>query len=292
MSKTEQIQIFADARIRTAWDDKAEKWYFSIVDVVAVLTDSQDYQQARNYWKVLKNRMRQEGNQSVTKCNQLKLASPEDGKRYLTDVADQEQLFRLIQSIPSKKAEPIKLWIAKVASERVDETVDPELAVNRAITLYRSRGYDDAWIKERLEQIQERKALTDEWRRVGVKELQFAVLTNDIYKAIADMSAKEYKDFKGLTGKANLRDNMTATENALTRIGEIATREISQNENPTTFEQSRSVARRGGGVARAARDELERQLGRSVISPQNAKSLRSVENQTEEIDETPKAPLK
>ena len=292
MSTTEQIQIFADSRIRTAWDDKAEKWYFSIVDVVAVLTDSQDYQQARNYWKVLKNRMRQEGNQSVTKCNQLKLASPEDGKRYLTDVADQEQLFRLIQSIPSKKAEPIKLWIAKVASERVDETVDPELAVNRAITLYRSRGYDDAWIKERLEQIQERKALTDEWRRVGVKELQFAVLTNDIYKAIADMSAKEYKDFKGLTGKANLRDNMTATENALTRIGEIATREISQNENPTTFEQSRSVARRGGGVARAARDELERQLGRSVISPQNAKSLRSVENQTEEIDETPKAPLK
>ncbi|MBQ7517204.1 MAG: hypothetical protein IJU13_02100 [Bacteroidales bacterium] len=285
MSTTEQIQIFADARIRTAWDDKAEKWYFSIVDVVAVLTDSQDYQQARNYWKVLKNRMRQEGNQSVTKCNQLKLASPEDGKRYLTDVADQEQLFRLIQSIPCKKAEPIKLWIAKVASERVDETVDPELAVNRAITLYRSRGYDDAWIKERLEQIQERKALTDEWRRVGVKELQFAVLTNDIYKAIADMSAKEYKEFKGLKGKANLRDNMTATENALTRIGEIATREISQNENPKTFEQSRSVARRGGGVARAARDELERQLGRSVISPQNAKSLRAVKTQPEEIDE-------
>ena len=285
MSTTEQIQIFADARIRTAWDDKAEKWYFSIVDVVAVLTDSQDYQQARNYWKVLKNRMRQEGNQSVTKCNQLKLASPEDGKRYLTDVADQEQLFRLIQSIPSKKAEPIKLWIAKVASERVDETVDPELAVNRAIALYRSRGYDDAWIKERLEQIQERKALTDEWRRVGVKELQFAVLTNDIYKAIADMSAKEYKEFKGLKGKANLRDNMTATENALTRIGEIATREISQNENPTTFEQSRSVARRGGGVARAARDELERQLGRSVISPQNAKSLRAAKTQPEELDE-------
>ena len=285
MSTTEQIQIFADARIRTAWDDKAEKWYFSIVDVVAVLTDSQDYQQARNYWKVLKNRMRQEGNQSVTKCNQLKLASPEDGKRYLTDVADQEQLFRLIQSIPSKKAEPIKLWIAKVASERVDETVDPELAVNRAITLYRSRGYDDAWIKERLEQIQERKALTDEWRRVGVKELQFAVLTNDIYKAIADMSAKEYKEFKGLKGKANLRDNMTATENALTRIGEIATREISQNENPKTFEQSRSVARRGGGVARAARDELERQLGRSVISPQNAKSLRAVKTQAEELED-------
>ena len=258
MSTTEQIQIFADARIRTAWDDETEKWYFSIVDVVAVLTDSQDYQQARNYWKVLKNRLRQEGNESVTKCNQLKLASPEDGKRYSTDVADQEQLFRLIQSIPTKKAEPIKLWIAKVASERVDETVDPELAVNRAITLYRSRGYDDAWIKERLEQIQERKALTDEWRRVGVKELQFAVLTNDIYKAIADMSAKEYKEFKGLKGKANLRDNMTATENALTRIGEIATREISQNENPETFEQSRSVARRGGGVARAARDELER----------------------------------
>ena len=284
MSTTEQIQIFADARIRTAWDDKAEKWYFSIVDVVAVLTDSLNYQQARNYWKVLKNRLRQEGNETVTNCNQLKFVAS-DGKRRLTDVADQEQLFRLIQSIPSKKAESIKLWIAKGASERVDETVDPELAVNRAIALYRSRGYDDAWIKERLEQIQERKALTDEWRRVGVKELQFAVLTNDIYKAIADMSAKEYKEFKGLKGKANLRDNMTATENALTRIGEIATREISQNENPTTFEQSRSVARRGGGVARAARDELERQLGRSVISPQNAKSLRAAKTQPEEIDE-------
>ena len=281
MSTTEQIQIFADSRIRTAWDDKAEKWYFSIVDVIAVLTDSQDPYQ---YWRVLKSRLKSEGNETVTNCNALKFVA-NDGKLRLTDVADQEQLFRLIQSIPSKKAEPIKLWIAKVASERVDETVDPELAVNRAIALYRSRGYDDAWIKERLEQIQERKSLTDEWRRVGVKELQFAVLTNDIYKAIADMSAKEYKEFKGLKGKANLRDNMTATENALTRIGEIATREISQNENPTTFEQSRNVARRGGGVARAARDELERQLGRSVISPQNAKSLRAAKTQPEEIDE-------
>ena len=270
----EQIQLFEDKRVRTAWVEEEEKWYFSIVDIIGVLTDSIDYNVARKYWSVLKVRLKEEGSQLATNCSQLKMVSPKDGKKYVTDVADKETVFRLIQSIPSKKAEPIKLWIAKVASERVDETVDPEISIQRAIAAYQRRGYDDSWIKERLEQIQERKSLTDEWRRVGVKELQFAILTNDIYKAIADMTAKEYKDFKGINPKENLRDNMTTTENALTRLGEISTREISRNENPDTFAKNREVARRGGGVARAARNELEKQLGRSVISPANSKSLK------------------
>ena len=231
----------------------------------------------------MKTRLKREGNETATNCSAFKMVAA-DGKMRKTDMADQEQMFRLIQSIPSKKAEPVKLWIAKVASERVDETVDPELAVRRAIETYQRHGYDDSWIKERLEQIGERKALTDEWKRVGVKENQYAILTNDIYQSISDMKAKEYKAFKGITGKANLRDNMTETENALTRLGEIATREISQNEDPASFEHSRDIARRGGGVARAARNELEKQLGRSVISRENAKSLRS-SKRTDLIDE-------
>lgn len=268
MSNHDQIQLFGDKGIRTLWDDKNEKWYFSIVDIVSALTDSKDYQGARNYWKVLKNRLIAEGNETVTKCNQLKMQAA-DGKMRLTDVADQEQMFRLIQSIPSPKAEPVKQWIAKVASERLDETIDPEIAIRRAIDTYRKHGYNDSWIKERIEQIEERKALTDEWKRTGIKEMQYAILTNEIYQAIADMTAKEYKAYKGLKGKQNLRDNMTETENALTRIGEIATREISQNEDPKTFEHSKDIAKRGGGVARAARNELEKQLGRSVISKQS-----------------------
>ena len=253
-----------------------------MIDIVAVLTDSPD---PAKYWRVLKTRLKKEGNETATNCSALKMRAA-DGKMRLTDVADQEQIFRLIQSIPSKKAEPIKLWIAKVASERVDETIDPELAVHRAIETYQRHGYDDAWIKERIEQIEERKALTDEWKRVGVKEKQYAILTNDIYKAISDMTAKEYKDFKGIKGKANLRDNMTETENAITRIGEIATREISKNEDPETFEHSRDIARRGGGVARAARNELEKQLGRSVISRSNAQTLKSSEPPRQIEDQT------
>lgn len=286
MSKQEQIQLFGDKKIRTSWNDAEEKWYFSIIDIVETLTDSPNSETASNYWRVLKHRLIKEGNESVTKCNKLKMVSPKDGKRYLTDVADQEQMFRLIQSIPSKKAEPVKQWIAKVASERLDETVDPERAVLRAIETYRRHGYDDSWIKERLEQIGERKALTDEWKRVGIRDVQFAILTNDIYQAISDMKSAEYKQFKGLTGKANLRDNMTETENALTRIGEIATREISQNEDPKTFDHSRDIARRGGGVARAARNELEKQLGRSVISRENAKTLAQAKEQKQIDDQT------
>jgi hypothetical protein len=285
MSNHDQIQLFGDKSIRTLWDDKQEKWYFSIIDIIEALTDSKDYQSARNYWKVLKNRLIAEGNETVTKCNQLKMQAA-DGKMRLTDVADQEQMFRLIQSIPSPKAEPVKQWIAKIASERIDETIDPELAVRRAIETYRRHGYNDSWIKERIEQIEERKALTDEWKRTGIKEMQYAILTNEIYQAISDMNAKQYKAFKGLKGKQNLRDNMTETENALTRLGEIATREISQNEDPKIFEHSRDIAKRGGGVARAARNELEKQLGRSVISQQSAIRL----NETRLIDDQTNKP--
>lgn len=281
MSNHDQIQLFGDKKIRTLWDDEQEKWYFSIVDIVAALTESANPQ---TYWRVLKKRLTDEGNQTVTNCNALKMRAT-DGKMRLTDVADQEQMFRLIQSIPSPKAEPVKQWIARVASERIDETVDPERAVRRAIETYQKHGYNDAWIKERIEQIEERKSLTDEWKRVGiVKELQYAILTNDIYQAISDMTAKQYRAYKGLKGKANLRDNMTETENALTRIGEIATREISQNEDPKTFEHSRDIAKRGGGVARAARNELEKQLGRSIISKQNAQDInqpRMIDDQTD-----------
>lgn len=278
MSNHDQIQLFGDKKIRTLWDDNQEKWYFSIIDIVAALTDSAD---AKRYWSVLKTRIKKEGCEPTTICSTLKMRAT-DGKMRLTDVADQEQMFRLIQSIPSPKAEPVKQWIAKVASERINETVDPELAVRRAIETYQKHGYNDAWIKERIEQIEERKSLTDEWKRVGiVKELQYAILTNDIYQAISDMTAKQYRAYKGLKGKANLRDNMTETENALTRIGEIATREISQNEDPKTFEHSRDIAKRGGGVARAARNELEKQLGRSVISKLSAGDM----NQPRQIDD-------
>ena len=281
MSNHDQIQLFGDKKIRTLWDDEQEKWYFSIIDIIEALVETD---RPRKYWADLKAKLKKEGSELSEKIGQLKLLST-DGKAYKTDVADQEQMFRLIQSIPSPKAEPVKQWIARVASERIDETVDPERAVRRAIETYQKHGYNDAWIKERIEQIEERKSLTDEWKRVGiVKELQYAILTNDIYQAISDMTAKQYRAYKGLKGKANLRDNMTETENALTRIGEIATREISQNEDPKTFEHSRDIAKRGGGVARAARNELEKQLGRSIISKQNAQDInqpRMIDDQTD-----------
>lgn len=281
MSNHDQIQLFGDKKIRTLWDDNLEKWYFSIIDIIQALVETD---RPSKYWNDLKKKLQAEGSELSEKIGKLKMVSA-DGKSRPTDVADQEQMFRLIQSIPSPKAEPVKQWIAKVASERIDETVDPERAVRRAIETYQKHGYNDAWIKERIEQIEERKSLTDEWKRVGiVKELQYAILTNDIYQAISDMNAKQYKAFKGLKGKANLRDNMTETENALTRIGEIATREISQNEDPKTFEHSRDIAKRGGGVARAARNELEKQLGRSVITKQNSLDMthpRMIDDQTE-----------
>lgn len=271
---------FAGAKIRVAWDDEAEKWYFSVVDIIGVLTDSPN---PTDYFKKMRKRDPELAGFVGTNCPQVLMTS-ETGRRRKTISGDMQTIFRVIQSIPAPKAEPIKQWIAKVASERVDETVDPELAVQRAVATYQRKGYDDAWIKERLQQIEERKSLTDEWKRVGVKEAQYAILTNDIYQAIADMSAKEYKAYKGLKGKENLRDNMTETENALTRIGEIATREISKNEDPKTFAHSRNIAARGGGVARAAREELEKQLGHSVISNDNAKTLQNPQK-PKEIDD-------
>lgn len=277
MSNHDQIQLFGDKSIRTMWDDEKEKWYFSIIDIIEALVETE---RPSKYWNDLKKKLQAEGSELSEKIGKLKMVSA-DGKSRPTDVADQEQMFRLIQSIPSPKAEPVKQWIAKVASERIDETIDPELAVRRAIDTYQKHGYNDSWIRERIEQIEERKALTDEWKRVGIKDIQYAILTNEIYQAIADMNAKQYKAYKGIKGNANLRDNMTETENALTRIGEIATREISQNEDPKTFEHSKDIAKRGGGVARAARNELEKQLGRSVISKQKAIDM----NQPRQIDD-------
>lgn len=277
MSNHDQIQLFGDKSIRTMWDDEKEKWYFSIIDIIEALVETE---RPSKYWNDLKKKLQAEGSELSEKIGKLKMVSA-DGKSRPTDVADQEQMFRLIQSIPSPKAEPVKQWIAKVASERIDETIDPELAVRRAIDTYQKHGYNDSWIRERIEQIEERKALTDEWKRVGIKDMQYAILTNEIYQAIADMNAKQYKAYKGIKGNANLRDNMTETENALTRIGEIATREISQNEDPKTFEHSKDIAKRGGGVARAARNELEKQLGRSVISKQKAIDM----NQPRQIDD-------
>ena len=268
--------MFNDRQIRTAWDDKEEKWYFSIVDVVAVLTDSIDYQTARKYWKVLKGRLLQEGDELVTNCYQLKMRAA-DGKMRLTDVADQQQLFRLIQSIPSPKAEPFKVWMAQVASERVDEIQDPELAIDRGIEYYRRKGYSDGWINERMKGKEARKALTDEWKRTGVKSSQYATLTDIITQEWSGFTTKQYKEFKGLK-KENLRDNMTMMESALNTLAEVAATELSQKKDPETFEQNRQVAKGGGHVARIARDELEKQLGRSVVTAANAKGISGPDN--------------
>ena len=241
MTKHNQIQLFEEKKVRTVWDDAEEKWYFSIVDAVAVLTDSPD---PRNYWKVLKHRLKKEGNQSVTSCNQLKLPSS-DGKYYKTDVADTEQLFRLIQSIPSPKAEPFKLWMAQVAADRLDQMQDPELGIEQALADYKRLGYSDSWINQRLKSIEIRKDLTDEWKRHGLKEgVQFATLTDIIYSTWSGMTAKEYKQFKGLK-KENLRDNMTNRELVLNMLAEISTKDISESRNPETLGEHAEVARQG-----------------------------------------------
>ena len=269
MTQQNAIKLFEQKQVRSAWDDTTEEWYFSVVDVVAILTDSQD---PRNYWKVLKSRLKKEGNQSVTNCNQLKLPSS-DGKFYKTDVATAEQLFRLIQSIPSPKAEPFKLWIAQVAAERLNQMQDPELSIEQALRDYKRLGYSDNWINQRLKSIEIRKELTDEWKKHGIEEgPQFAILTDIIYKAWAGKSAKEYKQFKGLK-KENLRDNMTNRELVLNMLAEVSTKDISEETDPETFSDHMDVARRGGNVARTAREQLEKELGHSVISPDNAKSL-------------------
>ena len=278
MTRHNQIQIFEDKKVRTVWDDAEEKWYFSIVDAVAVLTDSPD---PRNYWKVLKHRLKKEGNQSVTDCNQLKLPSS-DGKYYKTDVADTEQLFRLIQSIPSPKAEPFKLWMAQVAADRLDQMQDPELGIEQALTDYKRLGYSDNWINQRLKSIEIRKDLTDEWKRHGLKEgVQFATLTDIIYSTWSGMTAKEYKQFKGLK-KENLRDNMTNRELVLNMLAELSTKDISESRNPETFGEHAEVARQGGEIARNARAELEAKTGRPVVTSMNAKTALQLNQNNEE----------
>lgn len=274
MVKQNAIKIFEEKKVRTLWDENIEKWYFSIVDVIAILTDSPN---PRKYWSVLKSRLKAEGSQLTTNCSQLKMQSA-DGKFYLTDVADTEQLFRLIQSIPSPKAEPFKLWLAQVASERLDELQDPELSIDRALEQYLHLGYSENWINQRLKSIEIRKDLTDEWKKRGLKEgAHFATLTDIITKAWADKTTKEYKMLKGLK-KENLRDNMTNTELILNMLAEASTKDISVAVNPETFEDSKKVASQGGNVAKVARMELEAQTGKKVVTSLNAKTVLQLKN--------------
>ena len=268
MTKKQAIQLFQERKVRTAWDDEQEKWYFSVVDVVSVLTDS-DYQTARKYWKVLKGRLAKEGNETVTNCYQLKMKAT-DGKMRLTDVADTEQLFRIIQSIPSPKAEPFKQWMAQVASQRIDQMQDPELNIDQAIMDYKRLGYSDAWINQRIKSIEVRKELTDEWKRTGVQEgLEYASLTDIITREWSGFTTKQYKHFKGLK-KENLRDNMTNLEIALNILAEGSATELSKQGAPKGFNAQTQVAKDGGSVAKAARNQLESKLGRSIISSAKA----------------------
>ena len=284
MVKKQAIQLFEERKVRTVWDDNEEKWYFSIVDVVAILTDSKDYQTARNYWKVLKNRLKKEGNETVTNCNRLKMLAA-DGKMRLTDVADTEQLFRLIQSIPSPKAEPFKQWMAQVASMRIDQLQDPELSIDQAIADYRRLGYSEAWINQRMKSIEVRKELTDEWHRTGVQEgQQYATLTDIITKAWSGLTTKQYKHHKGLK-KENLRDNMTNIEIALNTLAEASATELSKQRDPKGFKGQAQVARDGGKVAKAARNQLEQQLGRTVISSDKASDYLLPDNGTNPNDD-------
>lgn len=269
------IQLFENKPIRTAWDNEREEWYFSIVDVISVLTEQQDFQKARKYWNKLKQRLLEEGNQTVTSCHQLKMTA-KDGKKRITDVADTEQLLRLIQSIPSKKAEPFKLWLAQVGRERIEETIDPELAMDRAIETYQRKGYSEDWIHQRLLAIRIRNELTDEWQKRGVKKgSEYAILTDEVMKAWAGMSTRQYKDFKGLK-KENLRDNMSDLELILTMLAEASTKEISETEKPQTFKENKVIANKGGKIAGDARKAIENQTGKTVITSQNAIQLNQV----------------
>lgn len=276
MEQSDKLQLFEDKRIRTAWDEEKEEWFFSVVDVVAVLTDQPSYDGARNYWKVLKNRLAKEGSQLVTECNQLKMVSPKDGKRYNTDVADTEQLLRIIQSIPSPKAEPFKLWLAQVGRERIEETIDPEQAIDRALETYLKKGYSPDWVHQRLLAIRIRNELTDEWQKRGVeKGREFAILTDEISRAWSGMTTRQYKKLKGLK-KENLRDNMSDLELVLNMLAEASTRDISKKERPEGFDESRKVAHRGGSVARTARKALEAETGEPVVTTQSAAQLNRV----------------
>lgn len=275
MSQNDKIQLFEDKRIRTAWDEEKEEWYFSIVDVVAVLTDQPDQRHAAKYWSVLKTRLKREGSELTTKCSQLKMKSS-DGKRYNTDVADTEQLLRIIQAIPSPKAEPFKLWLAQVGRERIEETIDPELTIERALATYLKKGYTREWINQRLQAIQVRKELTDEWDARGVqKGVEYAILTDEITRAWSGMSTRRYKNLKGLK-KENLRDNMTTLELVLNMLAEATTTEISKQRAPETFAENMRVAREGGEAAGDARKAVEARTGVPVITSQNAAQLNQV----------------
>lgn len=275
MGQNDKIQLFEDKRIRTAWDEEKEEWFFSIVDVVAVLTDSPNPQ---TYWRVMKKRLKDEGNETVTNCNALKMTAA-DGKRRLTDVADTEQLLRIIQSIPSPKAEPFKMWLAQVGRERIEETIDPELTIDRALQTYLRKGYTREWINQRLQAIQVRKELTDEWQDRGVqKGVEYAILTDEITRAWSGMTTRQYKKLKGLK-KENLRDNMTTAEIVMNMLAEVATREISQTVQPQTFQENLSVAQEGGSVAGDARRSIESRTGKPIITAQNAAQLNQVVTQ-------------
>ena len=268
-------KIFEKTKIRTAWNEQEEEWYFSIVDVIGVLTESIDYLTTRKYWNKLKQRLKAEGFQPVTNCHQMKMISA-DGKMRLTDVANTEQLLRIIQSVPSKKAEPFKQWLAEVGRERIEETIDPELTIDRALETYAKKGYSKEWVNQRLQSIQVRKELTDEWESKGVKKgIEFAILTDEITKAWSGMTTRNYKTFKGLT-KENLRDNMTTTEIILNMLAETATKEISKQENPNSFNENKKIAQRGGNIAGNARKELEKEIGHTVISDKNATDIQTI----------------
>ena len=269
MTKQQALKLFEEKKVRTVWDDEQEKWYFSIVDVVSILTESTD---GRKYWNKLKQRLKEEGNETVTNCHQLKMQAS-DGKMRLTDVADVEQLFRLIQSIPSPKAEPFKMWLAMVGRERIEEIIDPELTIERALDTYAQKGYSPEWINQRLQTIRARKELTDAWSAHGVQKGQeFAILTDDVTKAWSGMNTRQYKNLKGLK-KENLRDNMSTLELALNMLAEATTTELTKAQNPQGLDENRVVAKQGGKVAGNARREIEAQTGRPVVTAENAATM-------------------
>ena len=271
----DKVYLFEDLPIRSAWVEDEEEWYFSVVDVVGVLTEQLDYQKSRKYWNKLKQRLSEEGSQLVTNCHQLKMTA-QDGRKRLTDVANTEQLLRLIQSIPSKKAEPFKLWLAKVGKERIEEVIDPELTIERTLETYAKKGYSREWINQRLQAIQVRKELTDEWDKRGVKKgVEYAILTDEITKAWSGMSTRQYKNLKGLK-KENLRDNMSTLELVLNMLAEATTTELSKQKQPESFEESRTIAKEGGAAAGEARAAVEKRTGKTVITSKNAAQLQDI----------------
>ena len=274
--KKNSIKLFEEHKVRTSWNSEEEKWYFSVIDIVAILTESKD---PTAYWRKLKQRLKAEGNETVTNCHGLKMIAP-DGKMRLTDVLDTEGVLRLIQSIPSPKAEPFKLWLAKVGSERIDEMQDPEIAINRALQHYRNLGYSEAWINQRLKSIEVRKDLTDEWKHSGVKDNQYGFLTDILTEAWSGMKTRQYKEHKGLK-KENLRDNMSNMELVLNMLAEVSTTEISKGKNPQTLKENIDVAKEGGSVAKNARLEIESKTGNKIVTSQNAKYIKQIKDKKE-----------